>query len=82
MLPCMEEYYNQVSDLLPHSNDLEKDAKTYCLTGHVWLTIATCEAVYFGRYINDFNDSYIERAFAKVKKEAKLDKKFERNLAR
>lgn len=74
MLPCVKEYYNQVSDLLPHSNDAEKDAEAYYLTGHLWLTIITCEAAYYGRYISDFNDSYIERAFAKVRKAVKMSK--------
>lgn len=70
MLTCISEYYDQVSDLLPHSDDIIKDRTIYCTTGRMWLTIATCEAMYYGRYITDLNDSYIDRAF-KVKRAKK-----------
>ena len=68
MLSCIDVYYEQIKDLLPHSDNLEKDKVNYTNTGRVWLTIANSEAVYHGRFITEMNDSYIDRAF-KVKKQ-------------
>ena len=79
MLCSIESYYDQVNDLLPHSDSLSRDKVIYMNTGRFWLTIATSEAVYFGRYVTDLNDSYINRAF-KVKKAKRLDKNPNENL--
>ena len=70
MLTSIDSYYEQVSDLLPHSQNLEKDRVIYINTGRMWLLVATTEAVYYGRYVTDMNDTYINRAF-KVKKAKK-----------
>ena len=74
MLSCIVEYYEQVCELLPHSDDLEYDRDIYCLTGRTWLTIASCEAVYYGRFVSTLNDAYIEKAFVNVKKAKKMSK--------
>lgn len=74
MLTSVLQYYDQVADLLPHSDDLVSDSENYCLTGRLFLTIATCEVIYYGRYVDFFNDAYIERAFANVRRAQKADK--------
>ena len=67
MLTSIEPYYDQVKDLLPHSDNLVKDKNNYVNAGRLWLQMCSVEIVYYGRYIDDFNDEYIDRAF-KIKK--------------
>ena len=80
MLTSIDSYYEQVSDLLPHSQNLEKDRVIYINTGRMWLLVATTEAVYYGRYVTDMNDTFINRAF-KVKKAKRGDKYPKENFA-
>ena len=67
MLTSTEPYYDQVKDLLPHSDNFVKDKNNYMNAARLWLQMCSVEIVYYGRYIDDFNDEYIDRAF-KIKK--------------
>ena len=66
-LDADSEYYDQVKILLPHSDNQAKDKTIYMNTGRLWLTIATSEAIYYGRYVTEMNDSFIDRAFKEKK---------------
>lgn len=67
MLTSIEPYYDQVKDLLPHSDDSVKDKNNYMNSARLWLQMCSAEILYYGRYIDDFNDSFIDSAF-KIKK--------------
>ena len=65
----IEVYYDQVQELLPHSDSPTKDKTNYINAGRLWLQMCSAEIVFYGRYINEFNHSFIDRAFKKVKKD-------------
>ena len=69
ILSSIDSYYEQVQDLLPHSDDLIKDKNNYVNAGRLWLQLCSAEIVFYGRYVDDFNHSFIDRAFRKVKKD-------------
>ena len=69
MLTDIEVYYDQVQELLPHSDSPTKDKTNYINAGRLWLQMCSAEIVFYGRYINEFNHSFIDRAFKKVKKD-------------
>ena len=69
MLTDIEVYYVQVQELLPHSDNHSKDKNNYINAGRLWLQMCSAEIVFYGRYINEFNHSFIDRAFKKVKKD-------------
>lgn len=69
LLPTIEVLYNEFQDKLPHSDDLEKDRKIYIKNGRFFLISATADALYFGRYLTEMNDSYINEGFLSVKKQ-------------
>ena len=74
MLSSIDSYYDQVKDLVPHSENLQKDKVIYTNTGRMWLTVATTEAVYYGRYVTELNDSFINQAFKRVTRSKRGDK--------
>ena len=74
MLSAIDSYYDQVKDLLPHSENLQKDKVIYMNTGRMWLLVASTEAVYYGRYVTELNDSFINRAFKRVTRSTRGDK--------
>lgn len=63
VLPAITELYNQIQDRLPHSDDLLQDQQCYVSNGRHFLLTVTCEALYYGRYINEFIDDLINQAF-------------------
>ena len=63
LLSSIDALYSQFEDKLPHSHDLEKDRLIYCNNARVFLLTAASETIYYGRYINDMNDSFINEAF-------------------
>ena len=70
MLTSIEAYYDQVQDLLPHSDNLITDKNNYVNAARIWLQFCSAEIVFYGRYVDEFNHSFIDRAFKKVKKDA------------
>lgn len=68
MLPTIQNLYEQFKDKLPHSEDLDEDKELYIKNGRWFLISITSDALYYGRYMNHFNDSYINEAFSIPKK--------------
>ncbi len=68
MLISLDAYYEQVKELLPHSDNLKKD-RSHCInTVLLWLQLSSPEIVFYGKYVDIFNHSSIDRAFKKLKK--------------
>ena len=68
LLPTISALYDRFKEKLPHSDDLDKDKDTYINNGRFFLISITSEALYYGRYLNEMNDSYINEGFTAVKK--------------
>ena len=68
LLPTIDTLYDQFKDKLPHSDDLDKDKEIYIKNGRFFLISITSEALYFGRYLNEMNDSFINEGFPTAKK--------------
>ena len=68
ILPTIETLYEQYKVKLPHSDNLEKDKEIYLKNGRFFLISVTAEALYYGRYLNEMNDSYINEGFTLTKK--------------
>ncbi len=68
MLTSLESYYEQVQEILPHSDDLSKDKNNYINAGRLWLQLSSPETIFYGKYVDEFNNSFIDRVFKKVKK--------------
>ena len=45
-----------------------KDEECYIENGRHFLITITADALYYGRYLNDMNDSYVNEGFKVVKK--------------
>ena len=67
ILPTIAELYAHFQSKLPHSDDLEKDRECYIETGRKFLLMITCDALYYGRYVNEFVDTYIDEGFVVTK---------------
>ena len=63
----IESYYTVFENKLPHSDDRKKDKLLYVNIARNFLITATSDSVYFGRYLDEFNDGFINEAFAKKK---------------
>ena len=68
ILPTVEALYEQYKDKLPHSDDLDKDKEIHFKNGRFFLITATADALYYGRYLNEMNDSCINEGFISAKK--------------
>ena len=68
ILPTIRELYEQFKHKLPHSNDPLKDEECYIENGRHFLIKITADALYYGRYLNDMNDSYVNEGFKMAKK--------------
>ena len=73
MLKEIPTYYVTFEKKLPHSDDLVKDKNIYCAVARTFLVTCTAETIYYGRYITEENDSYIEGAFQNKKKKKSCD---------
>ena len=67
VLPTIPSLYASFSHKLPHSDDADKDKEMYISNGRNFLMNITCEAMYYGRFITDFTDSYIDEGFKPTK---------------
>ena len=70
LLPTIDLLYDNVSNKLPHSNDLVKDKEQYIYNGQVFLNISSPESIYYGRYLGQHNDCIIHELIS-TKKERK-----------
>ena len=68
LLPTIDALYEQFKNKLPHSDNLDKDKEIYINNGRFFLISLTSEALYYGRYLNETNDFYINEGFLTVKK--------------
>ena len=68
VLPTINALYEQFKGKLPHSDDLDKDTELYIQNGRFFLISATADVLYYGRYLSEMNDSYINEGFKSAKK--------------
>ena len=68
LLNSLSEIYNKVEMKLPHSDDRKKDMAIYCNIGRIFLITLSPEALYYGRYVNEMNDSFIAEVMQDSKK--------------
>ena len=66
--------YKAIEAKLPHSEDKKKDMTIYCDLGRHFLISCSPEALYYGRYINELNDAFIDEVLAESKR-SKLKKR-------
>ena len=67
ILHDIESYYTVFENKLPHSDDKKKDKLIYLNIARSFLITATSDSVYFGRYLDECNDGFINEAFTKKK---------------
>ena len=67
ILSSLAKLYNDVGVKLPHSDDLKKDMIVYINVGRFFLLTITPQALYYGRYINEMNQSWISEGFSESK---------------
>ena len=63
ILPTLPQLYEQFSDQLAHSGDEKKDQECYVDSGRQFLIFMSADAIYFGRYLDEFVDGIIGEAF-------------------
>ena len=68
LLNSLSEIYSKVEMKLPHSDDRKKDMAIYCNIGRIFLITLSPEALYYGRYVNEMNDSFIAEVMQDSKK--------------
>lgn len=68
ILPTVPELYRQFQHKLPHSDNLIVDEECYVSNGRHFLTTLTSEALYYGRYLNEFVDEMVDQGFKVAKK--------------
>ena len=68
VLPAVTELYSQFKEKLPHSDDMKKDEESYVNAGRQFLSNITSDALYYGRFQNEFVDDLIDEGFRIKKK--------------
>lgn len=71
VLPTITVLYDEFQNKLPHSDDLEKDKEIYVNNARFFLLSASAETLYYGRYLTEMNDQFINEAFVKKQKAKK-----------
>ena len=74
MLHALHELYTDIEHRLPHSGDMKKDMVVYCNVGRVFLLTCSPQAIYFGRYVDETNDAFINEVLDDCKKKVKRRK--------
>ena len=59
MVKVVTSLYRSLENKLPHSTDIQRDKQMYCDHALFFLTVSTPESLYWGRYIDEKNDDYI-----------------------
>ena len=72
LLPTLPELYDMFQDKLPHSDDLSRDKDCYVSIAHNFLLTIGADSLYYGRYLSNLNDGYINEAF-KVQRKRKSE---------
>ena len=67
ILHDMEFHYTVFENKLPHSDDKKKDKLIYLNIARNFVLTATPDSIYFGRFLDETNDSFIDEAFTKKK---------------
>ena len=78
IIPTVCQLYIQVEQKLPHSDDLANDRECYISIGRQFMLTITADALYYGRYINEFMDGLIDDAI-KIERATKKRKTKEAN---
>ena len=73
MLKELPIYYLTFEKKLPHSDDLAKDKNIFCAVARTFLITCTAETIYYGRYITEDIDAFVQEAFQNNKKKQKKD---------
>ncbi len=68
VLNSLTNHYKAIAEKLPHSDDKKKDMMIYCNLGRQFLITCSPEAMYYGRYINQTNDAFIDELLTEKKK--------------
>ena len=63
VLESVPNLYQKISHKLPHSDDLEQDKESYIMIGRQFLISHTCDSMYYGRYVTQYNDSIVNEGF-------------------
>ena len=71
VLNTLAKLYKEIESKLPHSSDVKKDANIYLNVGRFFLLTITPQALYYGRYVNEMNQSLI----SEVLEEARMKKR-------
>ena len=74
VLNSLPSLYKAIEAKLPHSEDKKKDMVIYCDLGRHFLITCSPEALYYGRYINELNDAFIDEVLTESKR-GKLKKR-------
>ena len=72
IFPTLPELYSLFQDKLPHSDDLPRDQECYVSIGYNFLATIGAESLFYGRFLSEMNDSYINEAF-KVQRKRKAE---------
>ena len=63
ILPTLPQLYAQFREHLAHSDDETKDEECYIDSGRQFLIFMSADAIYFGRYLDEFVDGIVNEAF-------------------
>ena len=74
-LKLLNELYKTIEMKLPHSDDKKKDMAIYCNIGRTFLITLSPEALYYGRYVNEMNDSFLAEMMNNKEKRGTKKKK-------
>ena len=66
MLGSISIFYNCIEAKLPHSSDFKKDKMIYLLQARAFLTSCNAETIYWGRYVQKEDDTYIASALENI----------------
>lgn len=75
MLHMLPELYQDIEQRLPHSDDKAKDKIIYLNIGRIFLITCSPQALYYGRYVNDTNDAFINEIMEQRRKKTKQRRK-------
>ena len=67
VLHKLQNLYADIQHRLPHSTDEKKDKTIYCNVGRIFLLTCSPQSIYFGRYVNEMNDSFLCEVFEESK---------------
>lgn len=65
VLKNLDSYYSIISEKVSDSDYEQEDKKIYLDVAKQFLLTATPDSVYYGRYVDKHNDSFINNLFAK-----------------